>query len=81
MWASGHCFVKEIVKPHRFPSSIVSDQDQVFLSQFWRQLFRLAGSRLKFSTAYHPKTNSQNEVVNHYLEIYLRIRCKLKPKK
>ncbi|KAL4021197.1 hypothetical protein IC575_019988 [Cucumis melo] len=33
------CFVKEIVRLHSFPTSIGSNRDNVFLSNFWRELF------------------------------------------
>lgn len=42
-------FIKEIVRFHGFPSSIVSDRDRIFLSHFWTELFRLQGSTLKRS--------------------------------
>jgi len=47
-------FMKIICKLHGFPKSIASDRDPIFVSNFWRELFRLSGTRLRLSIAYHP---------------------------
>lgn len=39
-------FVKEIVRLHGMPRSVISDREKVFLSHFWTRLFRLQGTYL-----------------------------------
>ena len=65
-------FMDHIFKLHGMPTSIVSDRDPVFTSNFWQELFRLQGTQLQLSISYHPQTNGQTEVVNKCLEIYLK---------
>jgi transposase InsO family protein len=54
-------YLKEIVRLHGLPTTIVSDRDPKFISKFWRELHRLMGVKLLMSTAYHPQTDGMSE--------------------
>ncbi|KAL0413692.1 UNVERIFIED_CONTAM: hypothetical protein Sradi_1570900 [Sesamum radiatum] len=64
-------FTVEIYRLHGMPKSIISNRDPRFLSTFWRELFRLSGTTLAYSSAYHPQTDGQTEVVYRVLSTYL----------
>jgi hypothetical protein len=65
-------FFKEIVRLHGLPKSIVLDRDTKFIGNFWRTLWKKMGTKLMFSSAYHPQTDGQTEVVNRILGDFLR---------
>ncbi|KAH9313298.1 hypothetical protein KI387_028333, partial [Taxus chinensis] len=65
-------YFREVLKLHGVPKNIVSDRDIRFMSLFWQELFRLAGTELTSSTSYHPQMNGQTKIVNTWAEGYLR---------
>ena len=50
-------YVKEIVRLHSVPLSIVSDRDPRFTLRLWKELQSALGTRLNFSTTFHQQTN------------------------
>ena len=65
-------FFREVFRLHGLPQNVVSDKDSQFICTFWRELFKLVGTELKPSTSYHPQTDGQTEIVNKWVECYLR---------
>ncbi|GJS03317.1 putative nucleotidyltransferase, ribonuclease H, partial [Tanacetum coccineum] len=65
-------FRQEIVRLHGTPTAIVSDRDPKFTSHFWKGLQKAWGTRLKFSTTFHPQTDGQSERTIQTLEDMLR---------
>ena len=65
-------YVENIVKLPGVPSRIVSDRGTQFTFRFWRSLHKAMGTKLDFSSAYHPQTDGQTERVNQIMEDMLR---------
>nr|GFC27214.1 reverse transcriptase domain-containing protein [Tanacetum cinerariifolium] len=61
-------YIKEIISRHGVPISIISVRDSHFTSRFWQSLKNALGTQLDMSTAYHPKTDRQNERTIQTLE-------------
>jgi hypothetical protein len=65
-------FMDQVFKLHGMPHSILFDCDPTFTNNFWQELFKLQGTQLHLSTAYHHHTDGQIEIVNKCLKTYLR---------
>lgn len=65
-------YIKEIVRLHVIPVSIISYHDPQFTSEFWKSLHETMGTRLSFSTTFHPQTDGQSERTIQTLEDMLR---------
>ncbi len=65
-------YIDVIVRLYGVPVSIVSDRDPRFTSRFWGNLQRALGTRLNFSTIFHPQTDGQSERVIQIFEDILR---------
>ncbi|XWS30670.1 hypothetical protein CRYUN_Cryun23aG0006600 [Craigia yunnanensis] len=50
-------YVKEIVRLHSAPVTIIFYRDLRSTSRFWSSLQKAMGTKLKFSTAFHPQTD------------------------
>ena len=64
-------YMDNIYKLHGMPKAIVFDRDKIFISMLWQELFKLTGSELRMSSAYHPQSDGQTERVNQSIEAYL----------
>ncbi|KAM2097159.1 hypothetical protein ACFX1R_020738 [Malus domestica] len=65
-------FITKIVKYHGVLVNIISDQDPRFTSKFWVAFQEALGTKLLYSTAYHPQTDGQSERTIQTLEDMLR---------
>ncbi|KAK4348990.1 hypothetical protein RND71_031745 [Anisodus tanguticus] len=65
-------YIREIVRLHGVPISIISDWGTQFTSHFWRTLQRELGTHLDLSITFHPQIDSQSERTIQVLEDMLR---------
>jgi hypothetical protein len=68
-------YMREVVRLHGFPKTIVLDRDPKFTSNFWKDLFKGFGTNLNLSTMYQPKLdvkiNMTNRVIEDMIKMYL----------
>lgn len=65
-------FIKEIVRLHELPDTIVSNRDLKFMSKFWKEVHRVLGVKLLMSTVFHSQTDGASEQSIHTVEQILR---------
>ncbi|WVZ95784.1 hypothetical protein U9M48_041507 [Paspalum notatum var. saurae] len=65
-------YIQNVLSLHGVPISIVSDRGRQLTARFWKSLHEALGTKLDYSTAYHPQTYGQTERVNQLLEDLLR---------
>ncbi|MBW0578389.1 hypothetical protein O181_118104, partial [Austropuccinia psidii MF-1] len=54
-------FWNNIISTYGVPKIIISNRDPKFTSEVWNNLYDMLGTKLAFSTAYHPQTDSLSE--------------------
>ena len=67
--------LKHTFKDFGFPDNIVLDRGSVFTSEYWLELCFHMKIWQKLSMVFHPQTDSQMEVLNKILEVYLCAYC------
>lgn len=61
------------VWPHTgTPETLTSDRGTQFVSEFWDELCKILGIKMQLTTARHPETDGQTEIMNQYLTQRLR---------
>jgi transposase InsO family protein len=50
-------YMERIVSLHGVPKKIVSDWGTQFTSHYWQKIHESLGTKLNFSTTYHPQTD------------------------
>lgn len=73
-------FAKLVCSVHDMPKNIVLDYDPIFMSQFWQELFKLSGNKLRMSSSYRHQSDGQIEIVNKTLQQYLHFFAHHQPK-
>ena len=67
---------KEFYRIHGLPNKIIWDRHPIFMSKFWKTLFKLPGTKLAASSAYDPQTDGptdgQTEIANRKVEDMIR---------
>lgn len=61
-------FMYNIYKLYGLLKRIVSDRDKIFLSNFWKELFKHLQAQLLHSSTYYPQIGGKTKRLNKCLE-------------
>ena len=65
-------FISHVYRLHGSPDTIISGRGAQFVADFWRRLCARLQTALHPSSAFHPQTDGQTEIVNASVNKYLR---------
>jgi hypothetical protein len=63
-------FLEHYVRTHGIPLAIISARDVRFQSTFWKMFTEVLGTKLGFSTAFHPQTDCLAEKANDIVQMF-----------
>ena len=63
---------QQVVRLHGIPRAIHTDRGAQFVGRWWREIWSLLGTKLKYGTAYHPQSQGQVEQMNAIVSQTLR---------
>lgn len=55
------------------PKVVITERDPKFTAAIWQEMWKLAGTKPLYTTAYHPQTDEQSERMILWLESALRV--------
>jgi len=70
--SSAQRFLEGVFRNFGMPSTIISDRDPKLISEFWKELMGLLGTRMAMTTANHPQADGRSERANQSVENVLR---------
>ncbi|MBW0536146.1 hypothetical protein O181_075861 [Austropuccinia psidii MF-1] len=68
-------FWNNIIATCGVPKIFICDRNPNFTSESWTNLYNILGSKLKFSTAYHPQTDGPGGRIIQTMEEIIRKFC------
>ena len=69
--ATTYLFLENVWKLHGLPLSLTWNRGPQFISGVWKNVYKIVGMKVNFSTVFHPETDGQSEIANREMEKYL----------